>query len=52
MGWGVVRLSQVAFQQGCGEGSAQKALDDSEVKSFEPYCLRNTALAGLAEIGL
>jgi integrase len=39
------------FNKDTAKDQHKKALDDSKVKSFEPYCLRHTALTRLAESG-
>jgi len=39
------------FNKDTAKDQHQKALDDSKVKEFEPYCLRHTALTRLAESG-
>jgi integrase len=39
------------FNKDAPKDQHKKALDDSKVKPFEPYCLRHTALTRLAESG-
>jgi integrase len=39
------------FNKDAAKDQHRKALDDSGVKDFEPYCLRHTALTRLAESG-
>jgi len=39
------------FNKDSAKVQHKKALDDSKVKPFEPYCLRHTALTRLAESG-
>src|SRR6185503_2031265 len=39
------------FNKDTAKDQHRKALDNSGVKSFEPYCLRHTALTRLAEAG-
>jgi integrase len=39
------------FNKDTAKDQHKKALDDSKVKAFEPYCLRHTALTRLAESG-
>ena len=39
------------FNKDAAKDQHRKALDDSKVKDFEPYCLRHTALTRLAESG-
>ena len=39
------------FEQGSAKNQHAKALRESKVKAFEPYCLRHTALTDLAALG-